>query len=70
MTSRDARVRKPGRRSRFDHVSMDGQVVPLNQPFVTPAGSRMMYPGDRSLGAPLGDRANCRCLVRGVDLET
>lgn len=48
---------------------MDGVTVPLEQPFITPAGSRLMYPGDRSLGALAGEVVNCRCTVVGVMQE-
>lgn len=61
------RVARKG--SRFDHRRMDGVTVPIDQPFVTPAGSRLRYPGDRSLGAPAGEVVNCRCTIVGVVLE-
>jgi hypothetical protein len=48
---------------------MDNVVVPIDQPFITPTGSRMMYPGDRSEGAPAGDVANCRCTMIGLIVE-
>jgi hypothetical protein len=65
-TARDSRVRRPGGRNRFNHAAMNNVIVPIDQLFVTPTGSRMMYPGDRSLGAPTGDVINCRCAVIGV----
>uniref|UniRef100_A0A7C3DMT2 Phage head morphogenesis domain-containing protein n=1 Tax=Meiothermus ruber TaxID=277 RepID=A0A7C3DMT2_MEIRU len=70
LTARDARVRRARGKSRFDHFSMDGVLVPIDEPFLTPAGSRLMYPGDRSLGAPPGEIVNCRCTVVGVMLES
>lgn len=48
---------------------MEGVTIPLEQPFTTPAGSRLMYPGDRRLGAPAGEVVNCRCTIVGVVLE-
>lgn len=69
LTARDNRVRVAKKGSRFDHRRMDGMTVPLEEPFTTPAGSRLMYPGDRSLGAPAGEVVNCRCTVVGVVLE-
>lgn len=68
LTARDNRVRVAQGSSRFDHRQMDGVVVPIDEPFVTPAGSRLLYPGDRSLGAPPGEVMNCRCTVVGVVL--
>jgi hypothetical protein len=35
--------------------------VGLHQPFVTPLGIELMYPGDPN--APAGDVVNCRCVV-------
>ena len=66
LTAGDARVRRSGGRSKFDHVRMNRVTIPLKEFFVTPAGSRLMYPGDRSGGAPVGELANCRCTVIGV----
>jgi hypothetical protein len=66
LTARDNRVRVAREGSKFDHRQMDGVTVPLEEPFITPAGSRLMYPGDRSLGAPPGDVVNCRCTIVGV----
>ncbi|WP_027882904.1 hypothetical protein [Meiothermus rufus] len=48
---------------------MDGVTVPIEEPFVTPAGYRLMYSGDRSLGAPPGEVVNCRCTIVGARLE-
>lgn len=67
ITARDSRVRKAQSGSIFDHVRMDGVIVTIGEPFITPAGSRMLYPGDRSFNAPAGDIINCRCTVIGVE---
>lgn len=67
LTSRDSRVRSGGGPGKYDHVSMDGQTVPIDQPFVSPEGVRLMYPGDRSLGAPAGSIVNCRCTLVGAE---
>lgn len=55
----DSRVRREPK-SKFDHLEADGQVVPLDQPFVV-SGEQLMWPGDTSLGASLGNVINCRC---------
>lgn len=49
------------KRTRDSHWDMDGQTVGLDEPFVTPDGDELMYPGDPS--APAKERINCRCEV-------
>ena len=51
----DSRVR----RSPFNHLFAE-QTVPANKPFIV-SGERLMYPGDTSLGASLGNVIRCRC---------
>lgn len=53
VTQGDSRVRPA-------HRAADGQRVPSSQPF-TVGGERLMYPGDTSLGASIGNVAGCRC---------
>jgi hypothetical protein len=49
-------------RTRPDHVAANGQEVDgVNGVFVLADGSRMLYPGDTSLGASAGQTINCRC---------
>lgn len=62
VTSHDSHVRPAGSRGGpvFDHVKADGQIVGKNEPFIV-SGERMMYPGDRSLGASPGNYVNERC---------
>lgn len=60
LTSRDARVRRPQPGNPFDHASADGQTVAIDQPFIV-SGERLMFPGDRSMGASAGNIINCRC---------
>lgn len=48
-------------RTRDSHVGMDGQEVGIDEPFVSGAGNRLMYPGDPS--APASEIANCRCVI-------
>lgn len=51
-------------RVRHMHKLLDGQKVGLDEPFIAADGSKMMYPGDTSLGAPGSETINCRCRVR------
>lgn len=48
---------------RHSHALLNGQRVPLNQPFKSPKGAQMMFPGDDSLGAGWDELAHCRCTV-------
>jgi len=49
-------------RTRPDHAQVSGQEVDgMNTPFTLPDGSRMLYPGDTSLGASAEQTINCRC---------
>lgn len=52
----DSRVRTGD----FNHLSADGQRVPADQPF-TVSGESLMWPGDTSMGASIGNVINCRC---------
>ena len=52
-------------RTRPDHAAMHGtEVEGLDAPFVLPDESRMMHPGDTSLGAAPEQTIQCRCLSR------
>lgn len=51
-------------RVRWSHKRLNGQTVGMDEPFVSPSGARMMYPGDTSLGAPGDEVIMCRCRVR------
>ncbi len=44
----------------FDHVAPDGQTVKMNEPFIV-SSQKLMFPGDRSLGASAGNTIGCRC---------
>ena len=50
-------------RTRDDHLAMNGEEVEQDEPFVLPDGSKMMFPGDISLGADASQVCNCRCTV-------
>jgi uncharacterized protein with gpF-like domain len=51
-------------RTRDNHASMHGQKRAMNEPFRSPSGALMRFPGDTSLGAGAADLANCRCSSR------
>lgn len=46
--------------SEFDHLGADGEVVPVDKPFVN-TGEELMYPGDPSGSA--GNVINCECSI-------
>lgn len=51
-------------RTRLDHLMM-GQTystpIPFDEPFIAPDGSRLMFPGDTSMGATAKQTIRCRC---------
>ncbi|CAI8830878.1 Phage_Mu_F domain-containing protein [Pseudomonas sp. IT-P2] len=46
---------------RHTHSVMGGQEVQKDQPFQSPNGALLRYPGDSALGAGWSERAGCRC---------
>jgi len=56
LATRDERVRD-------SHLETDGQIVPIDEPFILGSGAEAMYPGDS--GEPEED-INCRCTVAPV----
>jgi hypothetical protein len=48
-------------RTRDTHAAMDGQERGLNEPFESPSGATLMFPGDPE--APADETINCRCAV-------
>lgn len=46
---------------RHTHSVLGGQEVQKDQPFQSPNGALLRYPGDSALGAGWSERANCRC---------
>lgn len=48
-------------RTRDTHAAMQGQEVGIDEPFVSPSGAQLMYPGDSSLGAGPAEVIQCRC---------
>lgn len=63
VTARDRRVRGSKPHDTANHIAMDGVVIPMGGVFITPSGSAMRFPGDRSLRAKPEDIINCRCTV-------
>lgn len=64
----DGRTRGTKPTDEFDHLSMNGVQVPLDEPFDV-GGEKMMYPGDVSMGASAGNVINCRCTVINIIKE-
>lgn len=54
--------------TRDSHNALDDTVNGLDEPFVTIHGHSLMYPGDRSMGAPAEEIINCRCVLR-IDVD-
>lgn len=48
------------RTGKFNHVIAGGQQIKTDEPFIV-SGEQLMYPGDTSLGASMGNIARCRC---------
>jgi len=55
-SARDERVR-------FSHAILHNDKAPFDQPFISPLGNAMRFPGDRSLGATAADTIQCRCTL-------
>lgn len=58
MTVGDKRVRPA-------HRLANGQIRNLNDPFEV-GGEYLMHPGDNSMGATIGNLANCRCISKYI----
>ena len=54
----------PDGRTRDTHLALEGQRKRLDEPFVSPSGARLMFPGDTSLNAPASETVACRCAIR------
>lgn len=53
-------------RTRLTHLSLGNKynrknTIPFKEPFISFSGSRLLYPGDLSLGADLREIVHCRC---------
>lgn len=55
-------------RTRDTHRGMNGNVVPFGQPFITPSGALLRFPGDTAFGAPASETINCRCFA-GIEID-
>lgn len=51
----------PDNRTRDTHAELDGQIVDVDEPFITSAGNEIMYPGDPA--ADPSEVWNCRCTL-------
>ncbi len=51
-------------RTRHSHQAMNGQVRRFGEPFQTPSGALMRFPGDTSLGAGPEETIGCRCMKK------
>jgi len=60
LTTLDGRERGAKPTDNFNHRAANGQQRPIDTPF-TVSGERLMYPGDESMGASLGNIIQCRC---------
>lgn len=49
------------RLTRHSHRAMNGQKRMFGEPFQTPSGALLNYPGDTSLGAGAEEVVGCRC---------
>lgn len=56
----DSRVRPADGTGPFDHLEADGQRIRFDEPFEV-SGELLMWPGDISLGASIGNIIRCRC---------
>jgi len=54
--------------TRPSHAAMDGQKRLQGEAFVSGNGNRLLYPGDRSQGAPGDEIIQCRCIKR-IDID-
>lgn len=50
-------------RVRHTHMGLNADTVGLDEPFKSPSGALLMFPGDRSLGAPASEIIGCRCIA-------
>lgn len=51
-------------RERATHAIANGQIVPIDEPFIV-GGYKLMFPRDVTYGAPPSEIINCRCSITG-----
>lgn len=51
-------------RTRETHADKDGETIPLDDLFVFPDGTKLLYPADDTHGASLSEIINCRCQIK------
>ena len=56
-------------RTRLSHGMADGQIVEGTEKPFKVGGYKMMFPGDKSMGAPGHEIYNCRCTTRTVEKD-
>lgn len=54
--------------SRDSHMAMNGQTVPVDEPFMLPSGGEIMYPGDSNAGP--SEVCNCQCWMEILPSDT
>lgn len=62
-TMKDSRVRSGSKRSKGNHVMMNGKTIPYAEDFVTPSGSRGKAPMQMKGLNAKRDNINCRCIM-------
>jgi uncharacterized protein with gpF-like domain len=67
ISAHDNRTRRQPR-DKFDHLHMDGIIVPYNN-FFNVSGQNMQQPGDRTGGATSGNICNCRCTIGFIPIR-
>lgn len=62
-TMKDSKVRSGSKRSKGNHVMMNGKTIPYAEDFVTPSGSRGKAPMQMKGPNAKADNINCRCIM-------
>ncbi|MBK5244301.1 MAG: hypothetical protein JJE18_04620 [Eubacteriaceae bacterium] len=62
-TMQDGRVRAGTKRSKGNHVKMNGKTIPYDQDFITSMGSKGKAPHQLTGPKSAWDECNCRCIL-------